>query len=62
MNVLFYFLKQYLRRDIDNKSSMDLRVYFLLFPSALKKDLRRNIDNKSSMDVVVYLLKLLIDI
>ena len=41
---------------------MDLRVYFLLFPSAFKKDLRRNIDNKSSMDVVVYLLKLLIDI
>ena len=41
---------------------MDLRVYFLLFPSALKTDLRKNIDNKSSMDVVVYLLKLSLDI
>ena len=27
---------------------MDLRVYFLLFPSAFKKDLRRNVDNKKS--------------
>ena len=41
---------------------MDLRAYFLLFPSAFKQDLRGNIDNKSSMDVVVYLLKLSLDI
>ena len=44
------------------KSSMDLRVYFLLFPAAFNRYLRRHMNNKSSMDPVVYLFKPLIDI
>ena len=36
---------------------MDVRVYFLLFPSAFNGDLKRNIDYKSSMDLVVYFPK-----
>ena len=44
------------------KSSMDLRVNFLLFPGAFNGYLRRQMNNKSSMDAVVYLFKPLIDI
>ena len=46
-----------LRRNIDNEPSMDVRVYFLLFPLAFNGDLNRNIDYKSSMDIVVYFPK-----
>jgi hypothetical protein len=42
---------------MDKKSSMDLRVHFLLSPHNFKRTLRRNIDNKSCMDLVVYSLK-----
>ena len=48
--------KRYPRRNIDNKSSVDLKVYFLLLPQAFERYLRRNIDNKSSMDPNVYFL------
>ena len=39
-----------------NKSFVDLKVHFLLFPSAFDRHLRRNIDNKSSMNPSVYFL------
>ena len=54
--------KRDLRRSINSKSSMDIKVYFLLFSSAFKRDLRRYMDNKSSMNLLVYFLKLIIDI
>ena len=40
----------------DNKSSMNPRVYFLLFPKAFHMYLKRNIDNKSSMDLSAHFL------
>ena len=59
-SISFYFLKFFnrdLRRNMDKKSSMHLRVHFLLSPHNFKRTLRRNIDNKSCMDLVVYSLK-----
>ena len=56
-----------LRRDINNKSFMDLRAYFLLFPSAFNRYLSRDINNKSFIDLKAYFslfffLKLVIDL
>ena len=47
----YYAVKRYLTRNIDNKSAMDLRVYFLLSPSVFKKYLSRNTGNKFSTDL-----------
>ena len=41
-------------RNKDNKSSMDLRVYLLLFPKDFNRYLKRNINNKTPMDFRVY--------
>ena len=38
---------------MDKESSLDLMVYFLLFPYFFKKYLRRNIDKKSSLHLGV---------
>ena len=50
-----------LTRNIDNKSSMDVLVYFLKFVDG---HLRRNVNTKSysSMDLLGFFLKFLIDI
>ena len=36
---------------MDNKSSVDLRAYFLLSPQAFDRYLKMNIDNKSCMNL-----------
>ena len=48
---LFLWALKYLR-NMDNKSSMDLLVYFL----QLLMDISERMDNKSSMDIQVYFL------
>ena len=57
-------LKVRVQRGVSDsqKSSMDLRVYFLVFAAAFNRYLRRHMNNKSSMAPVVYLFKPLIDI
>ena len=40
-------------RNIDNKLSVDLKVYSLLHPQAFEKYLKRNVDDKSSVHIVV---------
>jgi len=52
----------HLKNGPDNKPSIDLWVYFLLFPQAFNRYLRSNIDNKSSMNLLVCFLKLILDI
>ena len=46
----FYFLRlrMGIKRNIDNKSYMDLRSYCLLFPQAANRYILRNIDGKST--------------
>ena len=53
--------ERFLRRNIDSKSFIDIRVYFLLFPEGFGRDLKRNMDHESSMNLLVYFLKLGID-
>ena len=78
MDTLFFqpLTNRYLAKNVDTKSCMDPRVYFLIVPLAfdrylsrnintkyINKYLRRNIDTKSSMDLRVcffYFNKLLI--
>ena len=57
MNIVVLF-----PRYIDNKPSVDPKVYFLLHPQAFNRHLKTQVDNKSSMHLVVYFLKLLINI
>ena len=61
-SVFFAAVLRDLRRNIDSKSFIDIRVYFLLFPEAFNRDLKRNKDHKSSVNLLVYFLKLVIDI
>ena len=55
MNIVVLF-----PRYIDNKPSVDPKVYFLLHPQAFNRHLKTQVDNKSSMHLVVCYLKLLI--
>ena len=43
-----------LKRNNDYTCSMDLRVYFLLFPKDFNRYLRRNINNQTPMDFRVH--------
>ena len=61
MDLRIYFLlfpvasNGYIRLNIDSKSYMDLRSYFLLFLRLLT-DIGRNIDSKPYMDLRSYCL------
>jgi len=48
--------------NIDNKYSMDIVVYFLVFSFAFDSNLRRKLGNNSSMDIVAYFLEPLMEI
>ena len=50
MNLVVFFL-----RNMDNKSSVDLRVFSLLYPQAFNRYLKRNIDNQSSICLHAFL-------
>ena len=45
---------RHLRRNKDYTCSMDLRVYFLLFPKDFDRYLKRKFNNKTPMDFIIY--------
>ena len=62
MKLGFYFLpipltfNSHLRRNVYNKSSMDLRNYFRLIPLIFNSYLRGKVEHKSPMDLRFYFL------
>ena len=52
--LFFKAFNRYLNRNMDTKSSMDLKVYFFL--KLFNRYLKRNVDTEASMNLRVYFL------